>query len=214
MYSFVLASLRNNAGTKICLRGYPVQTYPAPSITVVDAALATCAIQPTFAPIVSGKGFRKKEYIGAGMGASNPIREVITEAHLLFGGNANVTLLLSLGNGHPGIIKLPPSDGDLDLSRALWDVMNDCTQKAQEIEQQIGSTGMYFRFSVEQGMQNDHSTQFTDPSWIIAQTESYIDDPGTHNKLNAFVQRIDAAAQPITLDQLSTTSLIIDHMLS
>lgn len=214
MHSFVITSLRHNAGIKICLRSYPVQTYPAPPITIIDAALATCVMPPTFTPIVSGKGFRKKEYMGVSVGTSNPIYEVITEGLLLFSGDADVASLLSLGNGHPGIISLPPSNEDLDLSRIIWDMINDCTQKAQEIEQRIGSSGIYFRFSVEQGMQNVHSSQIGDPSWIITQTESYIQDPGTCNKLDAFVQRIDAAIQSITLDQLSTFSLGIDHTIS
>jgi hypothetical protein len=34
-------------------------------------------------------------------------------------------------------------------------MMNDCDERAQEIERQISGVGIYFRFSVEQGMQNN-----------------------------------------------------------
>ncbi|KIM32663.1 hypothetical protein M408DRAFT_62111, partial [Serendipita vermifera MAFF 305830] len=186
------------------LRSYPVPSFPTSPITIIDAVLATCAIQPQFAPVVCGQGFRKKEYIGAGVGTNNPIREVIAEAQLLYGGDANVASLLSLGNGHPGITTLSLSDGELGLSKVLWDIMNDCTQTAREVEQQIGTSGIYFRFSVEQGMQADHYDEIADPSWIVSQTESYIEDPVTHNKLSTFARNIDAAIQPISIIQLST----------
>lgn len=199
---FVMASLRLNAGTNVSLRGYRVKNSPAIPITVIDAALATCATQPHFAPIISGQGFRKKEYIAAGVGASNPTRETIIEAHSLFGANTNVASLLSLGNGHPGIITFP--SGELGLSKVIWDMMNDCTQRAREIEQHIGSTGIYFRFSVEQGMQNEHVDQVTDPSWILAQTESYTEDPSTSNKLEAFIRSNGPDIPTITLEQLKS----------
>lgn len=198
---FVTTSLRINASTTVCLRSYPVQSSPLSPITVIDAALATCATQPQFAPIFSGQGFRKKEYIGAGIGASNPIHELFTEAQSLFGGDANVASMLSLGNGHPGIITLSSNDAEFGSANMIWDLMNDCTQKAHDIEQRIGSTGIYSRFSVEQGMQNEHSATI-DPSWIISQTESYLGDARTENRLKTFVQKFDAPIQGITLDQL------------
>ncbi|KIM33654.1 hypothetical protein M408DRAFT_61512, partial [Serendipita vermifera MAFF 305830] len=216
-YSFVLSSFLINAGAKLCLRSYPVKKSTVSPITIIDAALATCTMQPQFSPAISGQGFRRKEYIGPGVGASNPISEVIAEAHSLFGADTNVASLLSLGNGHPGIITLFPSDTELGLSKIIWDVMNDCMQKSRDIEQQIGTTGVYFRFSVEQGMQNEHIDLTSDPSWILTQTESYIEDPGTHNKFSAFVQRTTEALQTITLDQLSTfdsalTPHYVDHV--
>ncbi|KIM20493.1 hypothetical protein M408DRAFT_135363 [Serendipita vermifera MAFF 305830] len=201
---FVLSRLRVNTGPKICLRSYPVQSFPITPITIIDAVLATCAIQPQFDPVVCGQGYRKKEYVGAGIGANNPIREVIAEAQLVFGGDTNVASLLSLGNGHPGIITISSGGGELGLSKVIWDVMNDCTQTAREVEQQIGTAGVYFRFSVEQGMQADHSKEIADSSWIVAQTESYIEDPATHNRIGTFARGIDASIQPITITQLST----------
>lgn len=78
-------------------------------------------------------------------------------------------------------------------------------QKARDIEQKIGTIGVYFRFSVEQGMQNERFDQTSDPSWILTQTESYIEDPGTHNKFKAFVQRTTDTLQTVTLDHLSTS---------
>ncbi|KIM29935.1 hypothetical protein M408DRAFT_22387 [Serendipita vermifera MAFF 305830] len=134
---FVVASSRTNARRTLCLRTYPIRSQPSSTITVVDAALATCAAQPEFASVHSGSGVKKREYISSNV-AINPIHEVITEAHLLFGGDATVASLLSVGTGHPGIISFPQSGGKASLLRTMREMMHDCEQRAQEMEERIG----------------------------------------------------------------------------
>jgi hypothetical protein len=153
--------------------------------------------------VTSGSGYKKKEYIGGSFGSTNPVRDVITEAHSLFGGDSIVASVLSLGTGHPGVISFPSGDG-ADLHSLMRDMMNDSEQRAQEIERQIGRVGIYFRFSVEQGMQRDHLGPVADPSEVVAQTESYLEDHRTSEKISTFVQNFDTAIRPITLDQLRT----------
>jgi hypothetical protein len=151
------------------------------------------------------------EYIGPSFGGSNPVREVITEAHSLFGGDSSVASFLSLGTGHPGVISFPSGGGD--LNSVMLDMMNDCEQRAQEIERQIGRVGIYFRFSVKQGMQNDRLGPFAEPSQVIAQTESYLADQSTAEDISAFIQNFDTAVRLITLDQLGMfTSLRVSRI--
>jgi hypothetical protein len=211
LHSFVVASLRITAATKICLRTYPIPSQLPSTITVIEAALATCATQPDFVPVSSGSGYRKKEYIGVGLGANNPVRELIAEAYSLFGGNSTVASFLSLGTGHPGNISFSLDGGEVNLQK-LRDMMNDNEQRAQEIEQQIGRFGIYFRFSVEQGMQNDHPGQTADPSWILAQTESYLTDYSTCQKIGAFIQNSNSPTNAITLNQLGKSPLLLHFL--
>lgn len=127
--------------------------------------------------------------------------EVIKEAHSLFGGDSTVTSLLSLETGHPGIILWPSDGSDLDLYRVMRDMMNDCEQRAQEIEERIGRTGIYIRFSVEQGMQDGRPSQAADPEWITTQTECYLDGHHSCTKLESFVKNAGATIGSINLDQ-------------
>jgi hypothetical protein len=85
----------------------------------------------------------------------------------------------------------------------MRDMMYDCEQRAQEIEQRIGPVGIYSRFSVEQGMQNDHPGGPVDVTWTVAQTEDYLTQHDTDEKLELFVQTFGARTGRITLDQLS-----------
>ncbi|KIM21462.1 hypothetical protein M408DRAFT_333430 [Serendipita vermifera MAFF 305830] len=203
---FVVASFRNNVSSKICLRSYPVRSHQILPITVVEAALASCATVSLFDPVAVGTGRKRKEYIAASLGATNPIREVITEAHSLFGGESTVACLLSVGTGHPGIIALTSGQEDVDLNRAMRDIMNDCTQKAREVEDQIGQSGIYFRFSVDQGMQNNISNA-TDAAWIVTQTETYLE--GQNRKLEALSKTGECLRNSISLNQLESSDIII-----
>jgi hypothetical protein len=202
----VVVSPRTNAKSTLYLRTYPVRSQASSAVSVVEAVLATCATQPEFLPISSGSGFKLREYIAAS-GAVNPIHEVITEAHRLFGGDSSVASLLSLGTGHPGIITLPSAGGEATLHRMMRDMMDDCEQRAQEIEQRIGRVGIYSRFSVEQGMQNDNPGGPIDTAWILAQTEDYLTRHDTEEKLEQFVQIFGTQTGPINLDQLSLSLL-------
>ena len=141
------------------------------------------------------------EYIGVSFGATNPVRELITEAHSLFGGDSMVASLLSLGAGHSGVISFPPGDG-VDLDKVMHDMMGDCEQRAREIERQIGRVGIYFRFSVEQGMQGDRLGPVAEPNQVLAQTETYIANERISERIGEFVRNFDTAARLITLDQL------------
>ena len=168
---------------------------------MVEAVLATCATQPAFASVSFGERYKRREYVGAGFGANNPVHKLITEAYSFFDGDSKVTSLLSLGTGHPGIIAF--SSGDEDLYTVMRKMMEDCEERAQEFEQRIGRAGIYSRFSVEQGMQEQYCGQATDPSWITTQTESYLDHPATFEKLESFVENFGEAVGRVTLDQLS-----------
>jgi hypothetical protein len=158
-------------------------------------------VPPTFSSVTSGSGYDKQEYIGVSLGAINPVREVITEAHSLFGGDSSVASLLSLGAGHPGAISFPSGDG-FDLNGVMRNMMSDCEQRAQEIERQVGRVGIYFRFSVEQGLQSHRLGPGLELNQVMAHTDNYLSEHSTKEKLNGFVQNFDTASRLITLDQL------------
>lgn len=169
----------------------------------MDAVLATCASQPEFLPVVVGSGFRKQEYVSPGLGASNPIRHVLTEAQTHFEGDPSITLLLSLGSGHPGIISLPRGGGIDDLYRMNQKLAVDCEEKAREIQEQIDQEGLYFRFSVDQGMQSDLGADVDELGWITSQTDAYLANLDTIKKIEDCVKNMGAGTVKVSLSLLS-----------
>jgi hypothetical protein len=213
------------------LRSYTVRSQLPSDITLIDAVLATCAAHPDFTPVSCGADHDKREYTAVGLGRINPTRDVVTESLELFGGNSSVALLLSLGAGKSGAIPVPLDDR-VDPQAFMRAMMNDCDERAQEIERQIGGVGVYFRFSVEQGMQNNppgaylgwitqaigsltsfgrsieqgmqnhHIGEVADPSWIQTQADVYLSDHGTSKNIDGLLKNFKVATNCITLEQL------------
>jgi hypothetical protein len=86
----------------------------------------------------------------------NPIREVIKEAYSIFGGQAQVSCLLSVGSGFRGVVALEdgknPSQG----------IHMDCDRVAQEVNRGLARLNVYFRLSVDHGLEGwgDFGTNF------------------------------------------------------
>lgn len=200
-FRFVLATLSLNSTDSVYLRTYHVATDPPTGITVVDAALATCAFPSEFLPVSVGTGYEKLEYVSAGLRASNPIRQVITETYSYFGGDSRIGLLLSIGSGHPGTLSLTEDDSSDALGQLMRGVLLDCEKQAQEVQQWMGKFDIYFRFSVEQGMQNT-PTLAGELGWISAQTSGYLSQPDTIKRVDKCLEETRMEEGAITLKVL------------
>jgi len=191
-----------------------VRSQVSPPITVVEAVLATCASQPEFLPVMVGAGWREQAYVSAGLGASNPIEQVITEAQTVFEGEPAISMLLSIGSGHPGVIYLPSSGQADDLYRTMHQIAVDCEAKAQEIQARIDQDGVYFRFSVDQGMQREYENDMQELGWIGAQIDAYLAKVETTRKIEECVGNLGSGMKSILLKTLSTLfSAIPSHRL-
>lgn len=206
---FALASHRMNVGHKVYLRTYAVRHQPPSAITIVEAILATCASQPEFLPACVNSSFRKQEYVGADLGASNPVRQVISEASSYFERGSSISLLLSLGSGHPGVFAFSPNGGNDALYRLMQELIVDNQQRALEIQENMNHISAYFRFSVEQGMQRNQHGDSEELSWIAAQTDSYLTTPEMVKKMDECVEKLSARFGIVSLDQLSMSSSLL-----
>lgn len=198
---FVVANSLAYVEGIIYLRTYPVPGKHSSTITVVDAVLATCAIQPYFATVRPISGTRAEEYI-ATRGIANPTYDVITEARLLFGEDAPVASLLSLGTGHSKTVD-PRQDGDGNtLHRSLYDMMHANERRAQEIAFLIGVVGIYSRFSVNQDNLKAPMGHRDYLALVIQCTETYLLDSETESELETLRHNWTSQGVSITLAQL------------
>lgn len=199
--SFVLATPRTSMGDTVHLRTYPVRTEPSSVITVIDAVLATCASPVAFEPVTIGARHKKQEYVGPV--AHNPFRDVITESHLLFGGDSSVASILSLGCGHPGVIAMPSDGTQATLLALMQEMMLDSENHAKETQDQIGRLGIYFRFSVEQGMQKAYLGDSSDTNLMVTRTQTYLGDFGVSSQMDGYIKSLQTPVGLITLERLS-----------
>lgn len=135
--------------------------------TVVDAALATISTLRSYAPVRIGR----QDYVGASLGYNNPTREAILEAWNIYGVEARVACILSLGAGVS-----PPRTAEASLNN-LHDILEDCDRLALELAGQYRETGVYFRLSVDRGFSTLHFNDCDDSTagLIEAHTKVYLD---------------------------------------
>jgi hypothetical protein len=188
---------------KVKLRSYRIRNEQPTNITVVEAILATCATQSMFLPISIGPALSRKELLGGAMGCGNPTRELVFEAYSLFGKDAHVSTILSLGSGRLGAMAAPLTGSKEEWMDVLRDMVKGCEQVAQEMEIQVGHLGVYHRFSVEQGLQRIYGVNLDEIGRLNTQVDSYLDDAQVSRKLDHCVESLRLRQGQVTLEQLS-----------
>jgi hypothetical protein len=175
------------------------------NFTVAQAMLATLASPPLFTPA----SISKVEYISGDLKFSNPTLTIISEAYDIFGEEARAACVMNIGSGHAGFIS-PPNSSDLESwNQFLEKLVKDSEQKAEEIESQMGSLGLYHRFSVTRGLEDE--TQATTPTVgaAIEYTAMYLTGVAVSRKLEICVDSLrlrDGVASLAQLSKLKTSA--------
>jgi hypothetical protein len=194
---------KNNIGVPCVLRNHVVRQEPPTNLTIAEAMFATSAIAPMFTPISIGKEFSTFEYISGDLGLSNPIREIIAGTLHIFGDEATVACLLSIGCGHSGVKSLPTTSNLTDRVEFLERVAMDSERVAQDIGAQMSKLRLYYRLSVDFGLETLQPRAWRDPKTSIAQTSVYLQDLEVTELVDRCADAINTGHGSATLEQLS-----------
>jgi hypothetical protein len=200
--SFVVAVSTSNVHHKIKLHSYTTRAGLPLDVTVVDAILATCATQGKFLPVTIGSSFNQQELMGGAMGASNPCHEVVEEVLDRFKPNKRIAVILSIGSGHSGLATASSLSTDEEWLKIMRYIVADCEKTAQEMRKTMGDDGVYFRFNVEQGLQEYHGAHVDRMTWVSAQTLAYLEDRETGRLLGQCVSGICQRQGLLVLEEL------------
>lgn len=159
------------------LRSYSVSNEIALPATICEAALATSAATRFFDSVSIGN----HNFVDGAFGANNPIEEVEEEAADIWCTTSRdlkplVKCLVSVGTGNPA--QVPMDDNVLKfLSKTLVRMATkpESTERrfiARWSNEVKGKR--YFRFNVEQGLQQVHMTEFEKQSVIESATYAYL----------------------------------------
>lgn len=193
----MIARPSSEISAKAVFRTYRTRSEPPSGITVVDAILATCSTQ-SFPPVSFGAHLRRQEYVGWGLGMSNPCRHLISEARSLYGGDSRVALIASFGTGHTIPITAP-----FDSNRTFFNLVTaDCEQTAQELEVHLGHLGFYFRFQVDRLVQETLNIREDTIGSILTQAQAYLSRQ--ERMIDRCVEAVKIGEGLSTLEQIST----------
>ena len=173
--------------------------------TIVQACLATSAAPTYFEPLGITLGPPTARYtpqfIDGGLGYNNPVAQLWTQAAHVFNGSleGKVQCLISIGTGEPSV---PDYDtGAVDLFQRLKKIASDSRDIAEnfyEAHRYDLGRSKYFRFNVEQGLENVDLGEAQQKSRIIELTKVYLGRGEVYDKME------DCTAQMATRECLST----------
>ncbi|KAF8538287.1 acyl transferase/acyl hydrolase/lysophospholipase [Trichophaea hybrida] len=177
--SFVCAVAAQNIGSPTLFRSYHVAG--GINCQIWQAARATSAAPTFFKRIKIGGQHAEIEYIDGGIGFNNPVQQVLDEAHTIHE-NRPVDCILSVGTGRALTVGLPQPDTFQKLLptyiiTVLKRLATDSERTSREVEKRYRSTpGVYFRFNVEQGLQNITLEEWKKIGEVTTHTIQYLQE--------------------------------------
>ncbi|CAE6386611.1 unnamed protein product [Rhizoctonia solani] len=185
---FAMARHNLNASIPVMFRSYKVSANPGPNCTIAQALYATMAHPDLFKGIDIPDASVPQSFIGGEIGCSNPLAHVLSEVNRIYPSH-RVACIISIGAGHAHTIQLPSTSRLRLLLRtqdvaAMKGMATDSERVAEEMAERFqDTTGVYFRFNVDQGVQD-----MKDGSWerlgeTMEHTKAYLQKNETNQRI-------------------------------
>ncbi|KAG9075385.1 hypothetical protein FS749_012961, partial [Ceratobasidium sp. UAMH 11750] len=204
---FAMSRHNLNAGIPRIFRSYQVVANRMPDCAIWEALHASMAHPELFKPIDIGEAHLKESFVDGGLGCTNPTAHVLTEAKALFPGR-HVSTVVCIGAGHPDTIRMPDTSSFMRFMPAnvlavTKQIAADGERVAQEIAARFQAIAdVYFRFSVDQGMQSVGLSEWERLSAVSAHTRTYMQMANTHERMNRAVQAIRERRATVSAEQI------------
>ena len=167
------------------------------NVTIVQACLATSAAPTYFEPLSVTLGPPKARYtasfVDGGLGYNNPVGQLWNQAAHIFKGplEGKVQCLVSIGTGEPIIPDY--NTGAKDLFKRLQKIATDSRDTADDFYEahryDLGRA-RYFRFNVEQGLENVDLGEIQQKARIIEVTKIYLGKGRVFDELEDCTERL------------------------
>jgi hypothetical protein len=168
--------------------------------TILEAVRASWATPGLFSSVRLGANLLREEIVSAVNGFNNPTLEAIKEAKDIFGKERRVSCLLSLGAGQAEVRSTSSKDYTTKTAQ-------DTETIARECQRRFGSLEIYFRFSVERGMDLECAIGEGTFGAIATHTSVYLEGDESAKRLDRFVT-ISSSTDRVTLDNLCEPSVL------
>ncbi|KEP46389.1 calcium-independent phospholipase A2-gamma [Rhizoctonia solani 123E] len=187
---FAMARHNLDACLPVLFRSYTATTNPGPDCTIYEACYATMAHPDLFKSIDIVESSVSQSFVGGELGCSNPIAHVLSEVNRVYP-DRQVASMISIGAGHARTIQVPsPSrwyrTQDVIVTK---DMATDSERVAEEMISRFeGTSGVYFRFNVDQGMQSMQDGSWEKLGEAMQHTKAYLQKGEPNQKLEDSVR--------------------------
>lgn len=136
-----------------------------------------------------------------------PMLEFVSEAVALYRVERKVTSLLSLGSGHFGLTHLIVPNPESIMNNEALERISNSEVSAEIMERRMENIGLYFRFSIEHGMQTNEPGYSDGLESVNAQALSYLEDEEVKRNISWYIYT-DDGPDWINLSYLCTSLLM------
>jgi hypothetical protein len=148
--------------------------------------------------VTIGKDHRKVTLIDAMAGYPNPTGELLQEAQRVFGEDAKVATVISIGSGKKKASDLSAGVNQNALMEAVKDAVINTEVTHEELETRLQEAHIYFRFNVTHELGSR-----LDSSEIYSHTATYLAEADTNKRLNEAIKSMRNRSGGMTLKELS-----------
>lgn len=203
-----------NANIPVMFRSYDAATNSAPDCSIWEALYATMAHPDFFKAITIGDGSLRQTFVGGELGCSNPIAHVLAETRRLYP-DRHVSCVLSIGAGHARTIRIQDPSPTERIFRteeilAIKNIATDSERVAEEMSARFqDTTGIYYRFNVDQGMQSMETGEWERLSEVMAHTRAYFGKVDTARGMDRVARAIKGRKAAISVACLGQYSFCL-----
>ena len=133
--------------------------------------------------------------VGALSLCANPGRELLREAQRIFGDDAEVATILSIGAGKGDVWSMSETDG-ASMRDAVKRTVANCEPVHEELYARLRESAIYYRLNVERGP----GPQMTLSSSLIS---AYLREGAVNDKLDDAIRSIERRPKGVKLKDIS-----------
>ncbi|KAG8776045.1 hypothetical protein FRC12_001120 [Ceratobasidium sp. 428] len=196
---FAMSERNMNASTPRIFRSYQGPNNQMPNCPIWQVLRATMAHPELFKSFEIGNtSMFTERLVGGDVACSNPTPHVLAEFGALYP-ELRVASIVCIGAGHARTIQIPKPNllhrlMPTNVLMAMKDIATDSERVAQDMAARFQTTSdVYFRFSVDQGMQDARMSRWQEKSEVAAHTRSYMQKAEVNGQIDRAAQSVAAS---------------------
>lgn len=196
-----------NTGKPTAFRSYQGFVNQAPECAMWEAICASMAHPGLFKSVAISAPPLQESFIDGGLACNNPLAHALAEVKTAYP-DGHVASIISIGAGHAHTIQIPDASWlhrffPTRVITAMKEIATDSERVAQEMLSRFnGTTGMYFRFNVDQGTQSVGLSEWERLSEVAAHTRAYTGRDEISQMMNSAIRAIKNRKPVLTTAQL------------
>ena len=135
------------------------------------------------------------------VGCANPTKELLREAQDVFGEDAEVASIVSIGAGKRNVRVVFEDGREVGISEGLRREIATCEQVHDDLQGRLEETNIYYRFNVEQELS-------IDPEVVLAHVSTYLREKATSGRVDRAINSIQYHPTGVKLKDISKCILI------